>query len=288
MIVFLYGPDDYRREQKRREIVAEFRKKHSDLGVGFFDMAPSTSLGAGGGAGIEDLAAFLRNQSIFEPKKLAVLQNVFPARKSSGVDEEEVVEAEDDSKEEGDGKALPALLKSQLDAANTTILISESKKPTKQFVFLGKKPVITQEFEALTGPAWESFIKAEAKRCGLTLSPSAARFLGDVHQGNSWALATEIQKLASFKKEIDLKDLDKFDLDVAPNYWGLLNGVKGYDVRSRLTALETLLAMNDPAAKLFNILASQWKEKIPQFAKYDSAIKSGKLEYEEALVDLVI
>ena len=64
--------------------------------------------------------------------------------------------------------------------------------------------------------------------------------------------------------------------------------MKGYDVRVRLTALETLLAMNDPAAKLFNILASQWKEKIPQFAKYDLAIKSGKLEYEEALVDLVI
>jgi DNA polymerase III delta subunit len=280
MIVFLYGPDDYRREQKKREIVAEFRKKHSDLGVGFFDMAAES--------GLEDLAAFLRNQSIFEPKKLAVLQNVFPARKSSATEDEEITEAEDDSKEEGDLKVLPTLLKSQLDAANATILISESKKPTKQFAFLGKKPVIMQEFEALAGPAWESFIKAEAKQRGLTLSPSAVRFLGDVHQWNSWALATEIQKLASFKKEIDLNDLDKFDLDVAPNYWGLLNGVKGYDVRSRLTALETLLAMNDPAAKLFNILASQWKEKIPQFAKYDLAIKSGKLEYEEALVDLVI
>jgi hypothetical protein len=46
--------------------------------------------------------------------------------------------------------------------------------------------------------------------------------------------------------------------------------------------------MSDPAPKLFNILASQWKEKISQFARYDLAIKSGKLDYEEALLDAVI
>ena len=46
--------------------------------------------------------------------------------------------------------------------------------------------------------------------------------------------------------------------------------------------------MNDPAAKLFNILGSQWKEKTAQMAELDFAVKSGKLEYEEALVDLIL
>ena len=115
------------------------------------------------------------------------------------------------------------------------------------------------------------------------LSERQRRFL-DVIRHSGSALLQVINDILDFSKIA----AGRFDLDVAPNYWGLLNGVKGYDVRSRLSALETLLAMNDPAAKLFNILASQWKEKIPQFAKYDAAIKSGKLEYEEALVDLVI
>ena len=53
-------------------------------------------------------------------------------------------------------------------------------------------------------------------------------------------------------------------------------------------ALETMLALSDPPAKIFNILASQWAEKTPHMAEYDLAVKSGKVDYEEALVDLLI
>ena len=49
-----------------------------------------------------------------------------------------------------------------------------------------------------------------------------------------------------------------------------------------------MLALNDPPAKLFNILASQWQEKILQIAELDFAVKSGKMEYEEALLELII
>jgi hypothetical protein len=65
-------------------------------------------------------------------------------------------------------------------------------------------------------------------------------------------------------------------------------GLRGKEVSGRLRALETLLAQSDPAAKIFNILASQWKEKTLQIADYDFAVKSGKLEYEEAVLDLVL
>jgi hypothetical protein len=49
-----------------------------------------------------------------------------------------------------------------------------------------------------------------------------------------------------------------------------------------------MLAANDPPAKIFNILASQWQEKTPHMAEYDLAVKSGKVDYEDALVDLLI
>jgi DNA polymerase III delta subunit len=114
--------------------------------------------------------------------------------------------------------------------------------------------------------------------------------LGTVYGGNTWGLITEIEKLAGFKNGavIDKKDLDVFDLEVAPNYWGLINGLKNYDIKNRLYAFETMLAANDPPAKIFNILASQWQEKTPHMAEYDLAVKSGKVDYEEALVDLLI
>ena len=80
MIILLYGPDDYRREQKRREIVAEFTKKHDALGVDFFNLQDDGAF--------DSLTAFLRNQSIFETKKLAVLSGVLPSRAVFSEEEE--------------------------------------------------------------------------------------------------------------------------------------------------------------------------------------------------------
>ncbi len=69
MIIFLYGVDDYRREAKKREIVAEFRKRHSNLGLMTFDLAEE-----GGSAKLRE---FLANQSLFQSAKMAVLDSAF-------------------------------------------------------------------------------------------------------------------------------------------------------------------------------------------------------------------
>jgi DNA polymerase III delta subunit len=267
MIIFLYGPDDYRRAEKKRSIITEFTKKRSGLGIGTFDLEGKDPL--------EPLWDFLRTQSIFESAKLAVLENAF----------------------ELEAPKLAKLLKPFIEEKNITILIAEKDKPVKALAFLLEKPTISQKFEQLEGVEWQNFIQAEAKKQGVKLTAAAAQFLGTVYAGNTWALMTEIAKLNGYAPGgtkgvaggmIDKKDLDVFDLEVAPNYWGLLNGLKSYDIKNRLYAFETMLAANDPAAKIFNILASQWAEKIPHMAEYDLAIKSGKVDYEEALVDLLI
>ena len=272
MIIFLYGPDDYRREQKKKDLIAEFKKKRSDFGMDFFDLDA-------GAAELERFDGFLRNQPIFEIGKLAVLENAFemPAEK------------------------LAKLLKPFVNEKGLQILLSEHDKPLKATSFLLEKPVVTQKFEALTDAEWLAFIKNEAKKTGLTLGASAVQFLGQVYQGNSWGLVTELQKLSALKGAaagaggqagaaavVEKKDLDGMDLEAAPNYWALINGLKSYDIKNRLYAFEKMLALNDPPPKIFNILAAQWQEKIPHMAVYDIAIKSGKLDYEEALTDLLI
>lgn len=268
MIIFLYGPDDYRRSEKKRSIVAEFLKKRSGIGLGIFDLEEKNAL--------EPLGEFLRTQSIFETTKLAVLENAF----------------------ELEAPKLAKLLKPFVGQKNITILIAEKDKPVKALAFLLEKPTISQKFENLAGVEWMAFINNEAKKNGVALAPAAAQFLGTIYEGNAWGLITELQKLSGYKNGtkngssgaavIDKKDLDAFGLEVAPNYWGLLNGLKSFDIKNRLYAFETMLASNDPPAKIFNILASQWQEKIPRMAEYDLAVKSGKVDYEEALVDLLI
>jgi DNA polymerase III delta subunit len=267
MIIFLYGPDDYRRSEKKRALIAEFSKKRSEIGLGVFDLEDKAAL--------ETLAEFLRTQSIFEKAKLAALENAF----------------------ELDAPKLAKLLKPFVEEKNVTILIAEKDKPVKALAFLLDKPTISQKFEQLAGAEWTAFIMAEAKKNDVRLAPAAAQFLGTIYDGDTWGLVTELQKLGGFgggsrggaaAKVIDKKDLDVFDFEVAPNYWGLINGLKSFDIKNRLYAFETMLAGNDPPAKIFNILASQWQEKIPHMAEYDLAVKSGKVDYEEALVDLLI
>lgn len=262
MIIFLYGPDDYRRQQKKNEWIAKFTEKHSAAGLGYFDLED--------GAVTDDLLAFLANQSIFETAKLAVIEHAFevPAPK------------------------FAKFLKPFLETKNVTFLIAEAGKPVKALAFLLEKPATVQQFATLTGAEWTGFVKAEAKQLGAKLADDAVRFLANVYQGNTWGLVTELEKLANFDlpggRMIEEKDLNAFDLEIAPNYWGLMNGLKSYDLRNRLYAFESMLAMGDPAAKIFNILASQWQEKIPHMAEYDLAVKSGRADYEEALVDLLI
>jgi DNA polymerase III delta subunit len=262
MIIFLYGPDDYRRAEKKRSVIAEFVKKRGDLGLATFDLEEKTAF--------EALADFLKTQSLFESAKLAVLENAF----------------------EIEAPKLSKLLKPFLEEKNITVLIAEKDKPVKALAFLIDKPAISQKFETLVGVEWLSFVNAAAKANGAKLSLPAARFLADVYQGNSWGLVTELEKLAGLGKgkaaTIERADLDQFDLEVAPNYWGLMNGLKSYELKNRLYALETMLALSDPPAKIFNILASQWAEKTPHMAEYDLAVKSGKVDYEEALVDLLV
>jgi DNA polymerase III delta subunit len=264
MIIFLYGPDDYRRSEKKRSLIAEFSKKRSEIGLGVFDLEEKNTL--------EPLAEFLKTQSIFETTKLAVLENAF----------------------EIDAPKLAKILKPFIEAKNITILIAEKDKPVKALAFLLEKSTISQKFETLAGAEWLAFIKSEAKKNDAKLTDSAAQFLGTIYEGNTWGLVTELQKLGGFAagnataKVLDKKDLDVFDFEVAPNYWGLINGLKSFDMKNRLYAFEKMLASNDPPAKIFNILASQWQEKTPHMAEYDLAVKSGKVDYDEALVDLLI
>jgi DNA polymerase III delta subunit len=289
MIIFLYGPDDYRREEKRRWYIKEFEKKYSGLSVRTFDFAGGLTASmnsrlngevcARGVAGqaqptangkediLEEFKSFSRSQSIFASKKLAVLENLYEA------DEEKLKET------------LPEIAAKK----DTIVLCSERERPAKTLSFLLEKPAAAERFEFLSGYEWEIFIKTAAKELGLQLAESTLRFLAGVYRNNTWGLVTELEKISNLKKGVvEEKDLAGLDLEIAPDYWTLLDGLRNRDLKTRIVALEKLFEMGEPLPKVFNILASTWREKTPQMAEYDLKVKSGKLDYEEVLVDLAI
>lgn len=254
MIVFLYGSDAYRRSRKEKFLVAEYRKKHSALSVDYFDAAE--------GATWDDVRGAVKNRSLFDDKKLAVIN----VRDGALFTKEEI-------------KWLKAL------AANTdeTLFITADCAPLKPFAFLLAAPVHAQEFAELSGKQLQTFVEAEAGHRGLKISGQGLARLAAEYRGDMWGLMTEIDRLAlsSAKDFVSEKSSPE-------DFIGIIKKLAYGGGAQSLATLERALAHEDPA-KIFNVLASFTSgEKKRRMADYDAAIKFGTQDYESALTDFAI
>lgn len=258
MIVFLYGPDSYRREAKRRALTAAFLEKHSAMSVGRYDLEIEESM--------ERCREFVSTRSLFDVSKLLCLQNVFAHAEESA-----------------------AFLRDYLTRKDVIILLSEESAPKSSFSFLLKKPVLSESFAHLRGAPWSAFIEEIARERGLTLDGKTRALLEILYEGDTWRLVTELEKLALLgTTALTARDLARCDVELSPDFWETLRSLTHSERRVRLEGLERLFAMREPAAKVFFLLASLWTERATRFGAYDIAIKSGKLDFEEALVDLAL
>ncbi len=270
MIYYFYGADSYRRNRKLRDLVFQYKKKHSqiDLFSADFESEPESWL---------KTKEFINQPSIFIDSKVVVI-------KESGA-----VPAESE-------KSWLKVLKSQIETPKTFILISDSAGPKKSFSFLLQKPVKAQPFEELENSAMDFFLKQEAANRELVFSAEAFRFLAsfiNAQKEKSWVAAQELDKfaLAGFPSPISLGSAR------AIIYWRERGEVyvlarrilETSDKKKKISFLETLFMEKADPAYIFNSLAFQARgENAIELADYDISIKSGGLDYEEALTEFVI
>jgi len=290
MVVYLYGPDSYRRQKKLNKIIEEYKRKYSNLSYNYFDFDPSTGSGQASstGSGQEEflrLKEFSSQLLIFDNKKLAILKNIFAI----------------------DPKKLKEFLNSYLNAEDFTILISEENSPPPELNFLTKKAFLAEKFEYLEGDKWRFFIQKEAQKRNIALTPKALNFLAKVFQNDTWGLINELDKIGLIKIQINADSngnkgrylIDVFDLKKfgdyryeSPNIFEYINAVlRNWPLPQRIVALEKLFIAQEEPIKIFNIFASLKilpTKLIQKLAHYDVMVKSGKLDYEEVLLDLAL
>jgi DNA polymerase III delta subunit len=259
MIIFLYGPDSFRKLAAKRAYIEKSVKKYPAIAVEHFDCGEN-----GDAVRFED---FAKATSLFSPVTLAVASGALSA----------------------EGKELKNTLKNLAASKTSHAILVEDSKPAKAFSFLLEKPVVAESFEFLKGAAWQRFVKEQADTLGVSLTPDTLAFLARNYEGNTWRCMTELEKLSLYgRKAISMSDVQKFHFEATVNFWEMVNGLKNPDRPRRLVALEKTFLQNEPPAKAFNILSSMWKEKAPQAAQLDFLIKSGKLDYEDALLALAV
>lgn len=250
MLLYLYGPDSYRRGKALRDkIVGPYQKKYPD---GVTEQFYCSQDGE-----VERLKEFVSTQGLFAKTKLGVIYEANDAE-----------------------KGLSEILKNALDDKATTLVVIADKKLPKEFDFLLKDPVSSYSFESLSGSQFTAFLKKEVGAQELKVSDAVIRTTGEQYEGDSWGAITELQKLAFGASAEARANI--------PDFFPLIQTLKSGSTQSRLKALWHVLENNEPAV-VFNMLASLVGAAVKiKMANYDVAIKSGKLEYEEALFDFVL
>ncbi len=249
-----------------RSLVSQYKTKHSqiDLFSADFESEPEDWLKA---------KEFINQPSIFTDSKVAII-------KESGA---VPIEAE---------KSWAKFLKSQIETPKTFILISDSGTPKKSFVFLLEKPVQAQFFEELKNGKLDFFLKQEAEMRGLVFSSEAFQFFTSFINGQKergWVATQELDKfaLAGFPSPISLEQAHSmiYSREREEVYLLARRILEAKDKKQKLSFLEILFLEKADPAYIFNSLAFQARgESAVKLADYDISIKSGGLDYEEAIL----
>ncbi len=265
MIYFLYGPDSYRRREKLSEIIAAYRAKHAHADIHILDCGDNPD-------GWREAKEFAAQPSMFAPSKVLVV------RESGEIKEKEWI----------------MFLKKNIASKDVFIFISDAAAPSKEFSFLLESPHVMQ-FEELSGKKLEAFVSLVAKKKGAAFSPEGLRAFAALLNDSdhrSWIAVSEIEKLALLGipviSEEDVKKFTKISLKHVMHEEAR-KILRGRDVGERLAVFERLICAHESPSYLFNSLGFQASGiHAVTLAEYDVSVKSGALEYEEALLDFIL
>jgi len=261
VIITLYGPDILRRKRKLDELIAEYRAKKPDLTREVID---GTEDGA-----VDKALVFLKTPSLFQETKLLIIKNAIGMALNS---------------------AFKKLLKSLISSKETTIIFSdETKQIRKDLAFLKEKPNLWQEFSHLSGDRFLAFVTEEAGRQKVNIGREGLKCLAEGFSGDSWGVSEEIAKLALLGVSVVTDGVIKnCGVRADKEFFFYITNWSRKLPASRLKILEELFILKNDPAKIFNILAYQNNSQLRNFADYDVEVKSGRLEYEEVLVEIAL
>lgn len=206
MIIFLYGPDAYRLQQTKQNIIKEYRKKHSSgVNIFDFDLSDTGNLGR--------LLDAIKSSSFFNEHKLLVCKNLFSNKLTAST-------------------TVEYIAKYKLDNISDLTLISTENLSEKDLVFkhkelfnlLSAKSSLVKDITNLEGTKLSEWAKNEFQLRGCSIDNNALRNLTAIIGNDSWALINEIEKLTAYKNggEVDVvavnllvnrpKELNVFEL----------------------------------------------------------------------------
>jgi DNA polymerase-3 subunit delta len=232
MIILLYGEDTFRSRQKLNEIIKEYQAKHQS-GLNLMRFRE-------GGLNFDKVKEKIEAVSMFNEKKLIILENIFKNKKF----QEEFFQYTKKNK-----------LK---DNQDIIIVIHQEGKLT--IPNLKSQLSMFEEFKPLEGVSLVNWLKKEVAKNKGEISQEAAKKLVAYVGNDLWQMSNEVNKLISYKanKLISEEDIDllvKAKMDV--NIFRTLDAVAQRDKKTALRLLHEHLSQGENEIYLFSMFIYQ-------------------------------
>lgn len=268
MLFYLYGPDSYRLKEKLARLVEPYKKKYKNTDILEVDIRESED-------DWKKVRDFLTQPSMFVDSKVVIVKYAM------AIEEPEWINT----------------LRSQLKTEKVFTFLSEEDEPIRSFDFLLSEGVQKMEFRELDGKSLENFIKKKSEEFHISFTEDALRlfisFIISCEHDRSWHTIHELEKLLLLElpTPIQKKDLSEYiKVHTHEELFSLARGiVYEKSISTRLFSLEKAFLQNEAAAHLFNLVSALVRgPEMLLFADYDVLVKSGKIGYEEALLEFAI
>jgi DNA polymerase III subunit delta len=257
MIIFLFGEDAFRSNEKLVEIKNKFLEKNKEgVSLSVFDFAEKDW-------NIGEMVMNISAGGLFSLKKMAIVKNILGGKKEFSDEKFEKFLKNESKKEKS-----PARIAKQSVAGGDLILIfwesGKVKKSGKLYKLL-QKIAKCQEFELLDGAKLKNWIESQFKENDIAISQAAIEKL-IIFIGNDLnLLSREIEKLATYKNkgEISSEDIDslvksKIDTDIFKTVDALARG----DKRSALKMLHDHLEAGEDPFYLLSMYFYQFRNLV--------------------------
>jgi DNA polymerase-3 subunit delta len=257
MINLIYGKDTYSSRQELKKIIEEHKKNNID----WFDFVRIDAKG-GEAETLEKIHQSANTISMFNSKKLVIVENVFSLDEEIQEKIQKLLESKNAEKDQ-----------------DTTIIFwgEEVKKENKLFEYLTEKAK-TKEFKPLSKANLKNWVKEHINTCKAVIDNQALEILIENVGSDLWRMANEIDKLTNYSKKIKIEDVELLirpEIDL--NIFEMVDAI-GYKNKSKAIKLfNQHLEQGDNELYLLSMFAYQIRNLIK--------VKSGgKLEMSPFVV----
>jgi len=233
MIIFFYGEDVYRLNQKIRALKEKFISASlGDTNLAILD---------GATVSYDDIARQVLAMPFLSKSRLVIVNNLFSAKK-------DVIE-----------KIIEFLPK----VPNTSVLvITQEGNPDRRTSLYKKlsKPGISQEFKLLEPDQLRRWVAKEVENRGGSIDSAATLKLIEYVGADLWRMASEIAKLTSYDKKITAENVELLvQPQIQSNIFTLMDAIAAKNPKATIGELYRLYGEGKAEAYILSMIVLQYR-----------------------------